>query len=452
MTTLNELYQQVLATVRMHATPDGFISIRRNPETNNPVILRTPGKPDRRLVLPVTEQLQNTADPKWESRIAFHPLYENISRGESEVMAEYRKNANYHLNGVAGLLAYQLLRLATSPDEQKKLSPDQSEFLPFVKDADEETLEKFKQLLAKIDGDKCMVNIFLRRGGVLNGKKHARLGVVHFPLYEELAKATDKIHGITLRKKKRDRETLMALIKWIFPQVDTPHAYDYGSDSMVAPTMDALMHAMYNVIGPLNDVTATFENILEQPETLRIEAEWITTFDNLANMRAEIYSVPQLTGNEGAVAKSDSPASHRVEAETVAANHLGLPPPVRAPGTPEPVAVVPAAAPVVPSGFALPGSAPIPTSFTPVAPPTHYPASSTRPMDYDEMVRNNPLLQRTPNAWGAAAGGQPPQQMSRGGYAVQPVNNNWGNNPGGNWGNNAGNNNNWGNAAVGSRF
>lgn len=408
--SLKELYLQVLATVKMVATEDGFISIARSPKQINPVTVA-----GKRWVLPVPEQMSNASDPTWEQRVAFHPLYENLARGESDVLAEYRKNANHHLNCIAGLVAYQLLELATSPAEHGKLNPDQSEFLSVVKDADVKTLEKFRELLEKMDGDKCMLNIFLRRGGMVGGRKHSRVGVVFFPLYEELAKADDKILGITLRKKHRDKETLMALLKYIFPKIDQAHAYDYGSDSLQAPTMDALMHAMYNVIAPINDVIAVFENIFPDAENLTINADWIETFDNLSAMRGEIYSVPQMAGNEGASAKVNI-------VQTASGTAVAVPAPAPA--------QAPAPAPAQLQAVSFPPVAPPPQQFggfqAPLPAPTG-PSSSGggRGVDFNQLIATNPLLRGAPMqpqaGMGAVRGGQQ-------GFTMMPMqqNNGWG--------------------------
>ncbi len=261
MSSLIELYRQMLATVRMKATEDGFISKQSSAATSNPVVTK-----NKRWVLPVPEQLAGgNPDPKWEARVAFHPLYENTARGESEVVAEYRKNINYHLNGVAGLLAHQLLLLATSATEQADLSPEQSEFLDEVKDADEETVNKFIQLMEKMDGDKGIVHIYVQRGGLYKGRKHSRVATVFFPLYEELAKSEDKIYGIKLRKKQKDKEVLMALMRYIFDKIDEKGAYSYGSESLIAPTIDALLHAVYQLATPINDLVELFRKKLEDP-------------------------------------------------------------------------------------------------------------------------------------------------------------------------------------------
>ena len=202
------LYESLLATADMASTADGFIS-RKVGGKSTPATIN-----GKRLVLPTHEHLCN---PKPAEQIIFHPLSENILRGESIVVEDFRKAINIKLHYTIGVLAYQLLTIATSTAEHSKLNPDQLEFLSAVKNADEKTLESFQKLLRAMSVDQTantFVSIYLKRGGVVEGKKYSRAGIVSFPLFEELCK-DDTVYGVKLRVK--DKDTLINLMQYIFP-------------------------------------------------------------------------------------------------------------------------------------------------------------------------------------------------------------------------------------------
>lgn len=298
---LLELYKSLLATAAMTTTSDGFVK----------AILVDPPKPmtvkGKSLVIPTNEQLSN---PDWSNRVVFHPLFESITRGESDVLAEYRQSLNTRINVVVGAMGYDLLTLAASTAEHGKLNPDQAEFLSKVTNADEKTINLWKKLMpanAK-DSTKSFVSIYLRRSGLLGGKKYARLSKVSFPLYQELKKGSKDVFGVKVDRVK-DRETILALLEFIFPRIAEDDAYSAASNSTGAPSMEALMHSVKLLIADLNDLVELFKNTMDEDEvaSMSFNDEWVEQFDNLDAMTPQVMSIPMLPGNEGASAKAPTP-------------------------------------------------------------------------------------------------------------------------------------------------
>lgn len=291
---LLDLYRSLLLTGGLVSSEDGYVSVHMPGGEKTPAVLK-----GKRLVLPTTEHLRK---PMGEERIAFHPLSENILRGESEVLGYLRQAINMRLNLVFGSLALELMQIATSPAEHAKLNPDQSEFLSRVKNADEKTyavLGKLMQAMPIAQTQKAFVSIYLKRSGTVEGKRYARVGVVSFPLYQELLKAetTHEVYGVKMRVK--DRETLLALLEYMVPSIADAQAHHQGSDSKVAPYLDALMKALMVAAGPLNDLIALFRNQLANPEDLQFEDQWVEAFENLEAMIPQIRAIPMQAGNEG---------------------------------------------------------------------------------------------------------------------------------------------------------
>lgn len=294
MLTMLKTYRQILETANLHVTEDDCVSTREEMRdgTVKHIPLTIKGQ---RVVVPSAVQMKN---PDWEHRVAFHPFSENPGRGESEIMERLRGYYNYRLNTVYPLLLVRLLTIGSSTKDHDKLSPEQAEVLPLLKNADEKTVADFISICANVPNPsptKAFISLFLRRSAKLDGKDYFRAGVIAFPFYAEFLKDEAKIAGVALRKK--DRATLKALMDYVLPHQDETQYYSRGSNSRVAVSCDAVMKAMLAIVGPLNDVIDRFQNLL--PENLNFPTEWAETFDNIEALSNEIRELPMLRGNEG---------------------------------------------------------------------------------------------------------------------------------------------------------
>lgn len=306
---LNNLYRSILRYAGLDADDEGFISTVLD-DRREPALLD-----GARLVLPLPQHLR-AVNPK--EKIIFHPLSENILRGESEVLVKLREVINIRLNFTFGIIGQSLLQLVASPEEHHKLDPDQSELLIAVKNVDETTIKNFIAVMiegVRQNANRLFMNIFLKRGGTIDTKRYSRVGVVTFGLYEELMKDGNEVYGVKLRVK--DKETFKQLYNFIFPNVSVPMFYSRGSDSDVAPFLDALMKSSMAVACRFNDILEQFEDFIDEGDSMVFDSEWVSDFENLSTLIPEIRRVPVQAGNEGS-----APAS---EASTVVRPTLPLP-------------------------------------------------------------------------------------------------------------------------------
>ena len=287
-----KLYKALLKVGNLNTSEDGFISSVNISGEEKPVMID-----GKRLVLPIVNHLSN---PKPESQIIFHPLSENMLRNESIVLDRYRAIINIRLRYVISTVTHSLLTIATSVAEHSKLTPDQLEFLSVVKNADAKTLDVFEKILEKMPANQIkasFVNIYIKRGGLHNGVKFSRVGIVNFPFYEELKECENEIYGVKLRVK--DKETFIKLFEYIFPNISVAGSYNRPSNSTIAPNLDALMKTIITVAGPINDQITLFSNLIDGAENLAFNSEWVDTFDNLEVMVPQIRLIPMQAGNEG---------------------------------------------------------------------------------------------------------------------------------------------------------
>lgn len=376
------LYRSVLKAAHLICDDEGFVK-KIQGKKKEPWLVG-----GKSVVLPTDEHLKSGSD----ATVVFHPLFEYLPRGESDVVKEYRRaiTERLHLSFLA--LATELLTIAASQQQHAQLSPEQSEFLSFVPEADEKMLKTFEELTNAMplgQNQKSFVSMYLKRGGALGGKVAHRMAVVTFPLYKQLVedgerresemaarkskpkpKDSDKkkeaplppvpneTYGVSLRQV--DREAFIKLFEYMMPNLQEENSYSAISNSNIAPSIDALMHAVQNLAAPLNDLVERFKNRLSEAAQviLRVEDSWVPDFVNLAPLQIEIRMIPMQSGNDGAtVAPADAKA---VEAE---ARGSGEPVrPVMGTPTPQPtvqgtpfVAEAPEAEDTsVPAGFRLP--------------------------------------------------------------------------------------------------
>lgn len=291
---LLDLYKSILSVAGLHADKDGMISAVVE-DVTLPFTMKS-----KRLVLPTQDQLRSS---DWENRVIFHPLSENILRpGESEVLQKFRSAITIRLNFVLGHILEDLMVLATSTKLHKKLSPDQADLLNVLKDADERTLTNLQSILKSASSGKKygeIVHLFLKKNGIVNGKKHSRAGIVTFPLYDEIINSEKSIYGTQVRNK--DRAAYKALFEFIFPTIDTEHSFDRGSNDDVAPFLDSLMKSVISITGPINSIIEQYHDFITNADSFMFESDWVETFDNLATMLPEIRLIPMQSGNEGSI-------------------------------------------------------------------------------------------------------------------------------------------------------
>jgi len=289
---LLDTYKAVLATAKLSVSTDGYVSTELMGE-KQPFLIS-----GKRLVIPTDEQLRN---PDRESRIIFHPLKENpLQPGESEVLSAFRGSLNTRLNGSVALLLANLVRLASSVAEHKKLNPDQSEYLSLIKDADEKTFDALAKIIAAMplgQTKKAFISIYLKKGAQFGEKKFKKGAVVSFPICKEMAEKKDEVYGVKVRQK--DIKAFRALMEYVFPNCLVPDVYSFGSNSNVAPSLEAVMGAVKLIGERINEICDNFKGIIEDIDEILINHHWVEVFDDIESLLPLISRIPTQLGNEG---------------------------------------------------------------------------------------------------------------------------------------------------------
>lgn len=295
---LIDVYRAMLDTAGLYVDEDGYVSYRVSKDKLRPYLVK-----GKRLVIPTRHHLTNEVD----ETIRFHPLSENILKGESDVMEKYRTALLVRLNSLSWHILEQLVRIAGSQKEMNQLNPAQSEFLAVLKDVDEKTLEHLLAIrdhyVSKHSLSRSVISLYIKRDAKLNDRAYFRAGITTFPFYKELTEQNEKVVNVKLRVK--DRKQLTALMENIFPQLkDNPDWYCRGSNSKVAPTIDALLNTVAAIASSLNAVCELFQKQIDDSITTDGWEDQLTELDSFERY---VRLVPPQPGNEGRDDKTEKP-------------------------------------------------------------------------------------------------------------------------------------------------
>lgn len=284
---LLNIYKSILRFAGLDTNEEGYVYLKGKP--TEPTIIN-----EARLVLPTQEHLKNPSDDK----ILFHPLVEDIIRGETEIVKKLKLNINIRLNITISVLVQNLLQLVASPALHGALTPEQGELLTAISDADDKTVTNIGTYIVsnhKEKTDKMFINIFLKRGGSVGDKKFNRAAIVHFPFYEDLKDG--KIEKIRVK----DKEPYRQIMEFIFPDIMELDGYSYGSDGETAPFLEALMMGSGRIAGRLNELILLYKNNIDNYEDILFDLDWVDNFMNLSELAPDIRQIPKQRGNEGAL-------------------------------------------------------------------------------------------------------------------------------------------------------
>ena len=296
---LVDLYTEVIKSLGMEVDAEGLVSMDLGDGNKIPSNIG-----NKRMVIPTQELLRNG---DFSGVVAFHPMAESVSRGESEVLKKYKNLINFRLTTIISCLLTELMEIAVNKDYHSKLTPTQSGLIQKIADVDAKTLESLIKILNKVShtGENRLVSIYLKRGGTLNEAKYSRLAVANFPIADEFDNEDQKIFGVKLRVK--DHKAIVSLFNYILPDAADMNTYSHGSNSMAAPYFHALSKSFIKVATQLNKVTKLFKKHLDSPNSLNVNVDWEESMEDLSIYRDVI---PTLDGNVGETSVVDKEKSN----------------------------------------------------------------------------------------------------------------------------------------------
>lgn len=293
MKNLFELYTSILASVGMIVDNQGFVStLLPGSDSPKPFSVDT-----KRLVLPTEDQRKQT---DWSNRIGFHPLLQNVSGGESRVMEKFRDRMNSFSDFTLGMLFLDIAELGVKEEMHKDLTPSQAAYLGPFSDADAKFVKFVRDIVATnrvVKKNFEFVRFSVIKGRAWNGQKRSRVAVMHFPLYEALPK--DNKPAVILGHKLRaaDVKMMRAMYEFLFPHIREANYYELGSDSKIAPSLEALMGLYSQFIDAVNGAVSVLEPVISTSNALLIVDDWRADLADPGKYLPEIRNIPFLEGN-----------------------------------------------------------------------------------------------------------------------------------------------------------
>lgn len=304
---LHEFNERLLRSLNIiDETGEGHLS-RKLGESYEPYTIN-----GKRVILPTNSNLRNPE----KNTIVFHPLSENITRSESDVLKSLRDSVMYELTMKSISLMLELARVAATPSEHKRLDPASSKYLKQLPDMDEKTYLFLKdKVLMRVgpEPENRLVSLTLRKGEKRDGV--LRRVQFKFPVLDALMTDEPSLLGVKYPSQKI-RNTLRVLFQLVLGDEETRAGFDYGSKNQIAPYFHALLVGFSNMAEHLNTVVLAHKKLLgkETAEDLTTDLSWFEGLEEMAEMRRV---VPPQEGNQGAIIVAEPGETTKV-AEKVA--------------------------------------------------------------------------------------------------------------------------------------
>jgi len=286
---LLKLYEAILKFASYAVTPDGYVKVNIGDNKDTAIV------DGRSLVLPVREQLSYFDK---SSKILFHPFAEDMMQDESKVCAAYRQNLPALLNLSIVSMIVQLAQFLASPAEHKGLTPEQLQILEAVPNLDANSLKSIAKAVteaAENDPQSPFFNMYVCRGGKLNGKTHGYVAVVTFTFYRDLI--AGKYENVI---KGKHALALRQLCEFMFPMLDQKDHYSFASEAEMARCFDSVLRAFLGLVTRYKYLRDLYKDVLTGPgyeEGLSVDfdLDWLPDYEGKSSLYGEIRSIQSPT-------------------------------------------------------------------------------------------------------------------------------------------------------------
>ena len=290
--------------------PDGALSFSLGGTDPVPLLIgRVPSDPNsgKQLVLPTEHNLGKVADGTF---VYFHPLSENVARGDSDVINWLKNAMTLAINAAVSEIGTTLINVGANPDLALKLTGEQVEIACQLSGGesikDKLAVKLRKLLVASSDNaNVSLVSIYLKRDAKQYGSEKVwqRAAKVSFPLISEINKkhiqGDTNIMGIDFAKY--EVKILCNLFNILFPDNTETDYYSVFDNPINSPSFVVLVNAFAKIAARLAKVRRTFANHMIENGS-KINADWLPTVSDIPRF---VGVIPNLEGNQGSVPPSD---------------------------------------------------------------------------------------------------------------------------------------------------
>ena len=308
---INELYIPLLGAVHIYPDEKGELYLKAG-ETSKPCELER-----KRILLPTTENLQRANDAE---HVFFHPLSENIARGDSAIY-NYLKLAislrvNYTITGLADVLVH----VAGDKQLEGKLKSSQLDLVKALPKVNDKMITNLVTSFVNMDLDKNMFyTVYNRRNGKIGNNTYNRVAVTRFPLLEQLNDPDKSPYWSAVKgMRKADIQAFQSLFQYLIPNWNVDNQYSGFSDSMEAPSFHALTTGFVTIMTRLNELCNLFADVAD---VRNLACSDLHVLDQaLGNLQRYANVINPLPGNTGDIAENNQ------QIDKLQTHPIGIPP------------------------------------------------------------------------------------------------------------------------------
>jgi hypothetical protein len=292
---LNTIYKAILETGWLITDEQGMVfrNLSVSNEEKEPFIML-----EKSVALPTRENLNRSGR---DNLLIFHPLMEGLLGGESPVIGKLRRAYGIRFSYALGQLFSSLLGGVTHATEYNKFSPEQMDLLTTIKNVDEGTLKIWDKLMALSmeahSMSNSLVDVYIKRDVTVGDTAYSRFANVRFPIYDQLVNNPDKVFGSKMKIPPKDREVIIKLFEYMFPNIGLKDSYSVGTKSRIAPYLDTLLGVYAKLFTITNTIFEKFQDVVVFDPAIKVELAWPEWFRDIESLKNLAQSVPQQYGN-----------------------------------------------------------------------------------------------------------------------------------------------------------
>lgn len=296
--TLETIYEAILKTGWLVTNDKGEVlrnlSAAEGKESKNEPFIML----EKLVAIPTRDNLNRSGR---DNLLIFHPLMEGLVGGESPVIGKLRRAYGIRMTFAASALFKTLLAGATHTTEYNKFSPSQMRLFKAFSEISEKTIKQWDRIvrmaIEKHGATNAFVDVYTNRNVMHDGQPCSRVTSVRFPIYEELIRSDKMIFGKDIQLSTVDRANFRSLFEFTFPGIEEKDHYTHGTNSRIAPYLDALLGAFGKLFKIVNDLYDEFSSVIIMEENIRVELDWPEWFTDIESLKTLAQSVPQQYGN-----------------------------------------------------------------------------------------------------------------------------------------------------------
>jgi hypothetical protein len=250
---------------------------------------------DKELVLPTYENLRN---PDIGNKTVFHPIPEHMARGESPVISKLNFIINIKLNLATSGIFRAFATYMHSAVKFRKLNPTQTEMLNMhLKLLDKTGLLNIEKVLTNgisKDASRALLNIFLKKGAIINSTRYSRGAIVTFNPLQSIN--NEEIHGVKLRDK--DKDFLKGMYDILYPEAEVKDKYSRGSKDDFIPYLESLSLSAATLAQQINQIIDIFPDITGEFDIEPFDLSFMDDMTNMTDIVNEARRIPSQPGNQ----------------------------------------------------------------------------------------------------------------------------------------------------------